>query len=95
MYSSTKCRPQLAILCFIIVVVKPKGVNNMDLEKIGKFITEQRTNKKLTQKELANRLNVTNKAVSKWENGRSMPDVGLFENLCSELDITLKGMTLL
>ena len=48
MYSSTKCRPQLAILCFIIVVVKPKGVNNMDLEKIGKFITEQRTNKKLS-----------------------------------------------
>lgn len=43
----------------------------MDLEKIGKFITEQRTNKKLTQKELANRLNVTNKAVSKWENGIS------------------------
>ena len=92
MYSSTKCRPQLAILCFIIVVVKPKGVNNMDLEKIGKFITEQRTNKKLTQKELANRLNVTNKAVSKWENGRSMPDVGLFENLCSELDITLNEL---
>lgn len=64
----------------------------MDLEKIGKFITEQRTNKKLTQKELANRLNVTNKAVSKWENGRSMPDVGLFENLCSELDITLNEL---
>lgn len=64
----------------------------MDLEKIGKFIAEQRINKKLTQKELANRLNVTNKAVSKWENGRSMPDVGLFENLCLELDITLNEL---
>lgn len=48
----------------------------MGLEKIGNFIAEQRTIKKLTQKELARRLNVTNKAVSKWENGRSLPDVG-------------------
>lgn len=48
----------------------------MDLEKIGNFIAEQRTIKKLTQNELARRLNVTNKAVSKWENGRSLPDIG-------------------
>jgi len=64
----------------------------MDLEKIGNFIAEQRVKKKLTQKELANKLNVTNKAVSKWENGRSLPDVGLFENLCFELDISLNEL---
>lgn len=64
----------------------------MNLENIGNFIAERRTKKKLTQKELANRLNVTNKAVSKWENGRSLPDVGLFENLCLELDISLNEL---
>ena len=64
----------------------------MDLEKIGKFIAVQRTKKKITQKELARRLNVTNKAVSKWENGRSLPDVGLFENLCMELNISLNEL---
>lgn len=64
----------------------------MNLEKIGNFIAEQRAQKKLTQKELADRLNVTNKAVSKWENGRSLPDVGLFDNLCTELDISLNEL---
>ncbi len=64
----------------------------MNQEKIGKFIAEQRTKKNLTQQELANKLNVTNKAVSKWENGKSLPDVGLFETLCKELDISLNEL---
>ncbi|HCY44769.1 MAG TPA: hypothetical protein DHU33_05020 [Firmicutes bacterium] len=64
----------------------------MNLDEIGKFITKQRQSKNLTQQELADRLNVTNKAVSKWENGRSMPDVGLFNGLCSELDISLNEL---
>lgn len=64
----------------------------MNLENIGNFIAERRIKKNLTQKELANRLNVTNKAVSKWENGQSLPDVGLFENLCLELDISLNEL---
>lgn len=64
----------------------------MNLENIGKFIAEQRNKKNLTQKELADKLHVTNKAVSKWENGRSLPDVGLFEKLCTELDISLNEL---
>ena len=47
----------------------------MNQIKIGKFIAELRKEKKLTQKDLADKLGVTDKAISKWENGRGMPDV--------------------
>ena len=60
--------------------------------KNWEFYCRTKNNKKLTQKELARRLNVTNKAVSKCENGRSLPDVGLFENLCMELNISLNEL---
>ena len=47
----------------------------MDQEKIGKFIANLRKEKHLTQAELANKLGITDRAISHWENGRSMPDV--------------------
>ena len=61
----------------------------LDQQKIGLFIQAQRKAHGLTQKELAERLGVTNKAVSKWELGRSLPDVALFEPLCRELEISI------
>ena len=61
----------------------------MEQQRIGQFIQERRKAHGLTQQELADRLGVTNKAVSKWEKGRSMPDVGLFEPLCRELEISI------
>ena len=64
----------------------------MNQEKIGQFIAECRKNKKLTQEELANKLGITYKAVSKWECGKGLPDVSLFEPLCHELDITLNDL---
>lgn len=64
----------------------------MNQEKIGKFIKECRKKKNLTQEELARILNVTDKAISKWENGRCLPDVSLFEKLCKELDITVNEL---
>ena len=64
----------------------------MNQEKIGKFIKDCRKKKKLTQEELARLLNVTDKAISKWENGRCLPDVSLFEKLCKELDITVNEL---
>ncbi len=71
----------------------------MNQEKIGKFIAEQRKKKKLTQVELAEKLGVTDRSISKWENGRGMPDVSLFEDLCHILWISvnelLKGETIL
>ena len=61
----------------------------MKIEKIGKFIAKKRKEKKLTQLELANKLYITDRAVSKWERGKGMPDVMLMEKLCKILDITI------
>lgn len=61
----------------------------MNQMKIGKFISECRKEKGLTQQELAERLGLTAKAVSKWETGNGLPDVSLYETLCKELGITL------
>jgi transcriptional regulator with XRE-family HTH domain len=60
---------------------------NMDLEKIGKFIAERRKAQGLTQLELAERIHVTDRAVSKWECGRSMPDSSIMLELCEVLEI--------
>lgn len=64
----------------------------MNQEKIGKFIAECRKQKKMTQSELGERLGVTEKSISNWENGRNMPDLSLFKPLCDELCITLNDL---
>ena len=56
----------------------------MDQEKVGKFIKKLRKNNNLTQQELAEKLSVTYQAVSKWENGKSIPDISTLK-LISEL----------
>lgn len=61
----------------------------MDQEKIGKFIQNTRKAKNLTQEELAQKLGVTNKSVSRWENGKCMPDLSLIKDICKELDISI------
>ena len=61
----------------------------MNIEKIGKFIKEKRIEKKLTQEELANKVYVTNKAVSRWENGKSIPEVETLYLLSKELDVSI------
>lgn len=61
----------------------------MDQNKIGKFIAELRKNKKITQKELAERLNISEKTISKWECGKGLPEVSLMKPLCKELEITV------
>ncbi len=61
----------------------------MDQIKIGKFIAYKRKQKNMTQIEFAEKLGVTNKSVSRWENGRNMPDVSLFIPICELLDISL------
>lgn len=60
----------------------------MNTEYTGKIIAELRKAKGLTQKELAAKLHITDKAVSKWERGVNFPDLGLIENLAKELDTT-------
>lgn len=64
----------------------------MNQEKIGKFIQELRKEKGLTQQELASKLNVTDRAVSKWENGRGLPDLSLIKPLSEELDISINEL---
>ncbi len=64
----------------------------MNQEKIGKFIAECRKQKKMTQSELGERLGVTEKSISNWENGRNMPDLSLFKPLCDELCITINDL---
>lgn len=66
----------------------------MNQIKIGKFISQCRKAKSLTQVQLAEKLDVTDKAVSKWETGKSMPDVSLFTSLCSFLEVTLNELLL-
>ena len=61
----------------------------MDQEKIGKFIAECRKKQNLTQEELAEKLGVTNKSISRWENGKTMPDYSIITNLCEELKISI------
>ena len=63
----------------------------MDQIKIGKFIAECRKNKDLTQAQLAEKLNVTDRAISKWETGNAMPDSNLMLKLCSILGIIMWG----
>ena len=62
----------------------------MDSEKIRKFISELRKEKNMTQQELADKLNVTDKAISKWENGRGIPDISLIKELANLFRVTEK-----
>ena len=61
----------------------------MDQVAIGAYIARKRRELNLTQEQLAERLGISNKTVSKWENGRCMPDYGVVGRLCSELGITV------
>lgn len=64
----------------------------MDQIKIGKFIQNKRKEKNITQQELAETLNITDRAISKWENGKCMPDVGIMQELCEILNITINDL---
>lgn len=64
----------------------------MDQELTGKFIAQLRKEKNLTQKELADRLGISDKTVSKWETGNGMPDVSLLQPLCEELSVNLNEL---
>ena len=60
----------------------------IDQKKIGAFIRTLRKEKNMTQQELADKLGVSDKAVSKWENGRGLPDYSLLSPLCELLEVT-------
>ena len=64
----------------------------MDQIKIGKFISECRKKENLTQAQLAEKLNITDRAVSKWENGKAMPDSSIMLSLCEILKISVNEL---
>ena len=64
----------------------------MDQIKIGKFIAECRKKNDLTQMQLAEKLNITDRAISKWENGKAMPDSSIMLDLCNELKISVNEL---
>lgn len=64
----------------------------MDLKKIGAFIAYNRKANGLTQQQLADKLGVSNKTVSRWETGKYMMDLSLLQPICEELDITLNEL---
>ena len=64
----------------------------MNQVKIGKFIAQRRKEKNLTQAQLAEKLNITDRAVSKWETGKGMPDSSIMLDLCSVLDVSVNEL---
>ena len=61
----------------------------MNQQATGKFIAQKRKEKNLTQEQLAGKLGVSNKTISKWETGKCMPDYSVVKSLCEELEITV------
>lgn len=64
----------------------------MNQKQIGRYIAEKRRIKNLTQAQLAEQLGISDKTVSKWECGRSMPDYALIQPLCETLDISVSEL---
>ena len=64
----------------------------MNQERIGKFIQEKRKKEKLTKKQLSEKLNVSEKTISKWECGKGLPEVSLMQPLCKELKISVNEL---
>ena len=64
----------------------------MEQAKVGKFIAKCRKSKNMTQAELAEKLNITDRAISKWETGKGMPDSSIMLDLCNELGISVNEL---
>lgn len=64
----------------------------MNQIKTGKFISQKRKEKNLTQEQLSEKLGVSNKTISKWETGKCMPDYSIVKSLCEELEITVSEL---
>lgn len=64
----------------------------MNQERIGKFIKDLRKKNNLTQRELADKYNVTYQAVSKWENGKNMPDLSLLKEMSNDFNVSLEEL---
>ena len=75
-----------------MLLCQQKGGTAMDQQKIGAFIRALRQEKALTQEQLAERLNVSNRTVSRWETGSNMPDISTLLELCAVLDVSIQEL---
>lgn len=66
-----------------------KGGNGMDQKKIGSFLKELRKEKDITQEQLAEKINVSGRTVSRWETGSNMPDISLLAELAEFYDVSI------
>ena len=64
----------------------------MNVKKVGEFIKQKRKEKKLTQKELAEKLSITDRAISKWERGICCPDISILKELSSILEVSVNEL---
>lgn len=71
------------------ILQEKTGVPHMDKEKLGLFVSQLRKEQNMTQKELAVKLGVTDKAISKWERGLSFPDISLLEPLADTFEVSV------
>ena len=72
-----------------IISLTKKGVFSMDMQKIGAFLAELRKERKLTQEDLGEKIGVTNKTVSRWENGNYLPPVEILQLLSSFYNVSI------
>ena len=79
---------QSIYFCGIIIFV----MKEIDNEKVGKFIENLRKEKGLSQQDLAEKLSVSNQAVSKWESGKNLPDIAIQKQICEACNITLEEL---
>ena len=77
---------------FVKRVILSLEVINMDQIKTGKFIATLRKEKELTQEQLGEKLGVTNKTISRWENGNYMPDIQMLSLLSKEFDVSINEL---
>ena len=61
----------------------------MDTKRIGAFLKELRKENGMTQEQFAEKLGVTNRSISRWENGKTMPDYSLFPIICETLGVEI------
>jgi len=76
----------------ILLTQNNTGGVQMNQEKIGAFIQEMRKEKQMTQEQLAELLGTSQKSISRWENGKTMPDMSLYEPLCEALGIEISEL---
>ena len=74
----------------IIVLHYPRRRTSMDQQKIGEFLKTLRKDKKLTQEELADKMNVSRRTVSRWETGSNLPDLSILVELADFYDVDMR-----